>query len=278
MTKPWQSLLSHTAIRLYLLLFARKSFFSLNTMLFKLTLRSMGMLNSESDYLSGERAFLQAVIKQRDTLLVLDVGANVGKYANRIKQLCPHATIYAFEPHPHSFARLQAAAQRHGYHALNLGCSDAPGTLALYDYASGHGSSHASLYREVIEDIHQKQSHRQSRAITVEVTTLDQVIAAYGLQHITILKIDTEGHELHVLRGAQQAIQQQNIDLIQFEFNEMHVISRSFLRDFSEMLPGYRFYRLLPDGMMPLGAYYALTWELFAYQNIVAVREGVEMG
>lgn len=44
------------------------------------------------------------------------------------------------------------------------------------------------------------------------------------------------------------------------------------MKDFYDILPQYDFYRLLPKYLMPLGEYRALTHEIFAYQNIVAIR------
>ena len=62
------------------------------------------------------------------------------------------------------------------------------------------------------------------------------------------------------------------IDLIHFEFNEMNVASRIFFKDFYDLLKGYRFYRMLPDGLIDLGEYKAYQMEIFGYQNIVAIR------
>ena len=63
---------------------------------------------------------------------------------------------------------------------------------------------------------------------------------------------------------------------IQFEFNEMNIESRVFMKDFFNILPEYDFFRLLPDGYIPLGNINTyrnpLTLELFAMQNIVAIQ------
>src|SRR6185436_3522307 len=91
---------------------------------------------------------------------------------------------------------------------------------------------------------------------------------------VDFLKIDTEGNELKVLKGAQSLLQKNAIRAIQFEFNEMNVVSRVFLRDFYDILAGYTFYRLLPDGLLPLGRYSARN-EIFAFQNIFAVNDAV---
>lgn len=61
---------------------------------------------------------------------------------------------------------------------------------------------------------------------------------------------------------------------MQLEFNDIHVISRVFPRGFTEWLQGFAFYRMLPGGLAPLGAYRAIEWALFGDQNIVAIRPG----
>jgi hypothetical protein len=86
-----------------------------------------------------------------------------------------------------------------------------------------------------------------------------------------LLKIDTEGNELDVLRGAINSINQKKIKAIHFEFNEMNVISRVFFRDIYLMLKDYKLYRLLPYGMTEINVYSPLFCEIFAYQNIVAI-------
>ena len=85
-----------------------------------------------------------------------------------------------------------------------------------------------------------------------------------------LLKIDTEGHELEVLKGFEPYIRQNKVDLIHFEFNEMNVASRVFFKDFWEFLPNYDFYRMLQDGLIPIKNYNPVYCEIFAYQNIVA--------
>jgi hypothetical protein len=55
----------------------------------------------------------------------------------------------------------------------------------------------------------------------------------------------------------------------------MNVINRVFLRDFYQVLEGFSFYRMVVDGLAPLGTYRARTHELFFGHNIVAIRDGL---
>lgn len=241
----------------------------MNRVLFELSLRGLGILNYENDTVSGERKFLQLFSIWMADPVVLDVGANIGNYASLIKALMPEATVYAFEPHPGTFERLHQRALAGGYKSFNLGCSDAEGILRLYDYEGKNGSSHASMYRSVIEDIRKSRSE----CLDVRVTTVDSFVSAEAIQRVNLLKIDTEGHELKVLQGALLTLHNQMVDVIHFEFNEMNAVSRVFFKDFIDLLPEYYFFRMLPDGLYRLRQYSPLEHELFGFQNIVAIHQ-----
>ncbi len=86
------------------------------------------------------------------------------------------------------------------------------------------------------------------------------------------MKLDTEGHELEVLKGATGLISQDAIGVIQFEFNEMNVLSRVFLRDFYRLLEGYYMYRLDSNRLVPLYRYSSEN-EIFRFQNFVAFNK-----
>jgi hypothetical protein len=125
------------------------------------------------------------------------------------------------------------------------------------------------LHGSVLSELHHAAA---VRSFEVALTTLDQYCDEQGIPGIDFIKIDTEGNELEVLRGGQKRIECGLLPLIQFEFNEMNVVSRSFLRDFYQLLKSYEFFRLMPSGLLPLGSY-SPRHEIFAFQNILAVRK-----
>jgi hypothetical protein len=138
-----------------------------------------------------------------------------------------------------------------------------------HDHGHDDGSAHASIHKGVIEEIHSSQSVRYE----VEVSTLDDFVATNNISKIDLLKIDTEGNELNVLLGATESLRAGLIDVIHFEFNEMNVISKTYFKEFWDLLSGYEFYRILYGGMHRIQSYNALTCEIFAYQNIIAVKK-----
>jgi FkbM family methyltransferase len=257
---------------LYVALFGRKAFYRANQRLFNLAVRGMGVGNPTEDVISPtEKGLLRRLAATAD-LTVFDVGAHVGEYAMRLRQVSPSARIWSFEPHPGSYKQLSQAAAEGTFEAVNSGLSDRAGKVQLYDYATsaaGVGSAHATLHENVIENVH----HGQAAGFEVDVTTVDAFMQSHGIKRVTLLKVDAEGHELAILRGARQAIAAGSVDVVQFEFNEMNVMSRVFFKDFYDVLPGFSFYRMVVDGLAPIGRYAARTHELFILHNVVAIRD-----
>jgi len=259
--------------KLYAFLFARKTFFKLNRFLFKLSIHGLGLRNSSNQYLSGENAFIKNLIKL-DAFkngVILDVGANIGDYSIFIRENGVIAPIFAFEPHPETYQQLISNTKNLNLTQFNLGLGEATFETVIFDYKKNNGSQHASIYKEVIEDIHKSEAIETK----ISITTLDTIVEKYNIEQISLLKIDTEGNELSVIKGASKTIAASKINYIQLEFNEMNIISHTFLRDFIRLLPNYKFYRLLPTEMLEIKEYTPLYHELFAFQNIIAVKNNV---
>lgn len=254
--------------RLHRLLFVRKAMYRVNRALYSLALRGIGILNYEDSRSSGEARFLASLFRKRKGGVVFDVGANVGDYSDSVAALDPTARIFAFEPHPKTFAKLSCSAAARGYEAINSALGASTGRMMLFDYRENDGSQHASLFKSVIEDLHSAESV----GTEVGIGTLDDFAAARGIREAVLLKIDTEGYEFAVLSGAADLVRTGRVEVIHFEFNEMNVASRVFMKDFFDLLPQYRFYRMLPDGLVEFRGYDAAACEIFAYQNIVAIR------
>jgi len=262
--------LSNTVKKVYVFLFARKALYRLNLLIYKLSMTGIGIHNYENDHVSGEKAFIK-YMKARHLFkdgVILDVGANIGHYAVMLRENNITLPIFAFEPHPVAFKKLEEAASVHHFIPVKRGAGEVSATAVIYDYAGNTGSEHASMYKEVISDLR----NSEVEAVNIDLVSIDQFVTENNIAKIALLKIDTEGHELNVLKGAKDTIKRGLVNVIQIEFNEMNVISRTFFRDIIDILPVYDFYRLLPDGLLPLGAYKILDFEIFAFQNIVAMK------
>lgn len=214
----------------------------------------------------AEERFLTRLAPTLQGGTLLDVGANVGTYAAYLARVAPTATIHAFEPHPRTFAHLESRVAGMPITAWQAALSDKAGTTTLYDHAARDGSTQASLSQPAVAlfdgDI---------VAHDVVCTTLDDFIAKHGISRVALLKIDTEGLDLSVLRGARRAIEARVFQCIQFEFISANIATGVRMRDFFDLLQGYRIYRVcLNGGLVPLFPYSVMHTEIYVTQTLVA--------
>ncbi len=255
-------------IKTYGYLFGKNIFRKFNMFLYHISLRGLGILNYQTEYLTGENIWLKNYLKNVKKPLVLDVGANIGNYSKNVLDSNNDAEIFAFEPHPKTFKNLSLNVKSNNFQAFNLAVGYEKGTLQLYDYDNNDGSQHASLYEDVIKDLHKGNPV----STLVEIIKLDEFIIEQNISTIDLLKIDTEGNEFNVLLGCIENLKNKKIKAIHFEFNEMNIISKVSFKDYWDLLSDYRFYRILPGGgLLPIKNYSPIKCEIYAFQNIVAV-------
>jgi hypothetical protein len=85
----------------------------------------------------------------------------------------------------------------------------------------------------------------------VVTTTLDSYAEQSGVARFALVKIDAEGHDLAVLRGARTLLAEHRIAVAQFEYNHRWILGRFYLRDAFEFLLalGYRVGKVTPRGV-----------------------------
>lgn len=255
-------------LKIYAFLFARRVFHKLNKFLYLASLRGLGILNCQGEYLTGEKQWLSRYLRSKTDPVVIDVGANVGNYSKNVLNSNVGVIVYAFEPHPITYKRLIENIADPRFNAFNLGVGSENSRLELYDYDSKDGSSHASLYRDVIKDLHKGNPIAHS----VEVVSLQNFFLGKNIKYIDLLKIDTEGNEFNVLIGIRSFIEMKKIKAIHFEFNEMNIVSKVSFKDFWDLLVDYDFFRILPSGsLLEIKNYASVFCEIYAFQNIVAI-------
>ncbi len=240
-----------------------------NKFLYALALKGIGVDNYENNEVSGENYLLKRILSKKVKPVLIDVGGFHGEYSADALAVNPSTISYLFEPNPSNFAVSVNNLKSTSVNCLNLAVGAEKSVLSFYDRKQDSGSQHGTLVKGVIDQLH----HSEVIELSVEVITLDDFITEYGIHRIDLLKIDTEGYEYPVLLGAKKALGAGIIECIQFEFNEMNVMSRVYLKDFIELLPNFNLYRLMEDGLMPIASYHPLHHEIFGFQNIVAIKK-----
>ena len=88
---------------------------------------------------------------------------------------------------------------------------------------------------------------------------------------VDLIKIDTEGFESEVLRGGGETIRRCRPKFVQLEFNWHQLFRNTSLNSFSELLPGYSVFQLLPDAWIERDPIDPLS-NIFHFSNFVFVR------
>jgi FkbM family methyltransferase len=133
--------------------------------------------------------------------VVVDVGANVGIFALQLAQAVPRGRVFAFEPTHHAFARLkrnlelnpELSPRVEAVQAFVSAASDQRPSLSAYASWRVDGSSFGT---------HPLHGGTEKSAEGIGAVSLDDFAAQRGLHRVDFIKIDTDGHELEVLRGA----------------------------------------------------------------------------
>jgi FkbM family methyltransferase len=159
---------------------------------------------------SDEITYFYKNVPTNKPVNIVDIGAQSGLYTLYSKFL-PSATFYAFEPFPSSFKLLNDNIELNNIknvHTYNLAISDNPGKLTLNTCASHNGLHTLGSTPMRFSDI---------VPIEVEVTTIDHM---FYEKHIPVhyMKIDTEGWEYNILKGAEKTIMEYRPS-IQLEWN-----------------------------------------------------------
>ncbi|AMV31834.1 hypothetical protein VN12_06915 [Pirellula sp. SH-Sr6A] len=182
--------------------------------------------------------------------IVLDVGGNVGDWTGELLSRSAPEMVYVFEPSRFNQAKLSERFKlKPNVSILPFALSDTDGLGKLFSDAPGSGL--ASLHHRDLS------SHGLSHDELEEVNLLSfaSFLKHYSIDNIDVLKLDIEGHELSVLQSIPIAFLD-NIGVIQFEFGGSNLDSRTYFRDFWNLLSSrFLFYRVSPIGALPVPKY-----------------------
>lgn len=241
-----------------------------NYALYRLALKGMGFNNGWQPDRSGEAWFITKVLGPKiGPRICLDIGANIGVYSELLLRHTS-AAVWSFEPLPACQDRLERMASTHPgrMHVARSAVGDNVGTADLH---YGHPTtSHASLSGAVNAIDYVGMGN--TKTLQVDVVTLDSLAASQSLGEVDFIKIDVEGYELEVIRGAGEAIRQWRPAAIQMEWNLHQLIRKHTLYEIAGLLPGYRPYQLLPRGMRQVDASRPES-NTYCYSNFVFMRE-----
>ncbi len=226
-----------------------------------------------ADFQTSGEIFVLQYIRQKllpneRKVVIIDAGANVGNYALAADKvfsgLRERGVIFSFEPSSTAFEKLRANVAGRRIEPVNMALGERVQTAELH-FTEGN-SELSSLYDRQLSHFGLSLNKKQE----IHITTLDGFCKEKNIVEVDFLKLDVEGHELLALRGASELIKLKKIRFIQFEFGGANLDSRTYLKDFFNLLGrDYNISRVLKNGFYLLEQY--SEWdEVFVTSNFFA--------
>jgi FkbM family methyltransferase len=178
--------------------------------------------------------------------VVIDVGANLGLFSLVVRERFPDRRIIAFEPVASTFAALTANAARNS--ATNMEChplavSDRDGTARFVVLENARANS----------SLETSAPSQGGDTIEVECITLDRFVSQAGIGRIALLKVDVEGFEISVFRGAADVLARVRPRVVYFEICPPIAQAAGFQPDEAAVFlekRGYALHRILDGGSL----------------------------
>lgn len=240
--------------QIYFILFTGKLLSGFNNDILNMALKAKGFDNySPNLEKSGELVCIEKILNLGIDE-VFDVGANIGQYSS-IFLKSSNARVFAFEPMEESYRRLLSIKDQNSrLIPYNI-------ALGAYEYETDifFGSETdqlATISPEVLQIDYVGQNNAKSRRIHVK--TLDQMFIEiqnlYKVTKLDCIKIDTEGFELEVLKGASRVLTEIKPKAIILEWNWHQLYRGGTLLQIQKLLPDYQAFRVLPGkkGLRPV--------------------------
>ncbi len=234
----------------------------------------MGIGSGGGVLLSGEQSIFH-VLKQRlkPPYCIFDVGSNKGQFLQLILENIAgdDFSIHCFEPGHETFKVLVDSSKEDKRIKLNnIGIGKEKGGAVLHYDSVGSGL--ASLTKRKLDHF----SIDFSKEEQVEINTIDNYCSENAINHIHLLKIDIEGHELDALAGAKRMFATKSIEIVTFEFGGCNIDTRTFFQDFwyffNEL--NMSLFKITPSGYLhPIGSYKEIH-EQFRTINYIAISNG----
>ena len=187
------------------------------------------------DYFQQKKIIKLINNKFSKPIIVIDVGAHYGETIRLFSNKLKINKIYSFEASPQNFEVLKRKISKNLQNKVeiyNYGLGDKISKSYINQAVESSSSTMNELNKESkylkkkLQILNIKSKEVFYRKIPIHVSTLDSFIEKHDIQSIDLLKIDTEGYEFNILRGASKY--SQRINLIYFEHHYDDMIIKNY--------------------------------------------------
>lgn len=162
------------------------------------------------------------MVNLRPNDVIIDVGANVGRFVETALAFQPYAKIHAFEPIPDIFAEMvkKVGAYSNVYcHNYALGSKLGVQQINISQYHEA--SSFLELGHTLTAGVRGIDFSYNTK-ISVEIETLSNFVLRHSIRRIKLLKLDVQGFELEVLKGAEAILPLVEYVYTEAQFQELY--------------------------------------------------------
>lgn len=226
------------------------------------------MITPDKQCLKNSSNFIKK--NKRDELVFIDIGSNTGEWTDMILTMIGKTNkcnVHLFEPNPACYDGLvKKFGTNSSIKINNFGVSSKAGTATLFD-PKGEGSALSSLYNRKV--FHTFKDGSVIYEKKVNLVSLDEYVELNNIDHIHFLKIDVEGHELEVLRGARKLFEEKKVNVGQFEvggtFSDAGICIKDFIDFFADYNYGIYFKEISKDCELKTNVEF--EWENILFAN-----------
>ena len=187
------------------------------------------------------RKFIRQRFGKNSIRTVFDVGANRGQFCLHCHEIFEAAAIYSFEPVTEVFQTLKQETK----HIRNI---------SAHNFAFGNEKGSETIFLQEdskVNSLHppvNKKEGSTGKSQLVQINTIDDFCAENKIKKIDLLKIDAEGYDLHVLKGATRLLSDRKVLFVFIEvtFDENNAGNSSFT-EINDFLKSF--------GFKPIGFY-----------------------
>ena len=183
--------------------------------------------------------FIFEKIIKKNKLIIFDIGAHDGRSILRFKKKFPDAEIFSFEPTKNLYDKIiKLSSEKIKIFNYALSNIDGEKKFCHYEYLSGKTNSFYPMVKNSKYKIQRTKNKNETETIkNVNVKKLDTFIEENKISVIDLLKIDTQGAEIEILKGAEKILNSKKVNVIELEYilGIAHE-TRSSLYELEEML------------------------------------------
>lgn len=182
--------------------------------------------NGETDLV---RALLQFGRQDKRAFRAWDVGGNLGDYTqmitNEARRVARDYSVDVFEPAPAAAAALRSRfAEDRSVRLHAIALSNRKGVMEFELQGATAGTNTL-----------EPTGDPNATTIEVEIDTAEARATAAAIDELDLLKIDAEGHDLEVIRGARKLLDEKRVRAVQFEYNFRWLYGKHLLKEAFEI-------------------------------------------